>query len=206
MTMRIITINLPEKYIGAIQSLNEKGIYPSRSEAIRIALREFLNEELKMDQDLEKDAFNFIINHDHSENTIEKEEPLEDLIEESPEEPEKKIKDPIVIHDEKNKTSTKRYIINEQKQTDKPETLYKLFPKDIYLNLIVSYLKESPDPLTPKDIAIKLGLSNSYAAILMKDLIEKKSDLLTIKKEGYNRFFSLNEEIFNQMLIEVYLD
>jgi len=55
--MKIITINLPEKYLAAIQTLNDLGIYPSRSEAIRIALRDFLNEELKMDQDLEQETF-----------------------------------------------------------------------------------------------------------------------------------------------------
>jgi len=40
--MQIITINLPEKYLAAIKTLNECGVYPSRSEAIRIALRDFL--------------------------------------------------------------------------------------------------------------------------------------------------------------------
>ena len=59
--MKIITINLPEKYLSAIQTLNDLGIYPSRSEAIRIALRDFLNEELKMDQDLEQEAFKELI-------------------------------------------------------------------------------------------------------------------------------------------------
>ena len=59
--MKIITINLPEKYLSAIQTLNDAGIYPSRSEAIRIALRDFLNEELKMDQDLEEEKFKLLI-------------------------------------------------------------------------------------------------------------------------------------------------
>jgi len=55
--MKIITINLPEKYLQAIQILNDQGIYPSRSEAIRVALRDFLANELKMYQDLEEDSF-----------------------------------------------------------------------------------------------------------------------------------------------------
>lgn len=59
--MKIITINLPEKYLDAIQVLNDAGIYPSRSEAIRIALRDFLNNELKMDQQLEKEHFAMVI-------------------------------------------------------------------------------------------------------------------------------------------------
>ncbi len=55
--MQIITINLPEKYLEAIQILNDLKIYPSRSEAIRKALEMFLSNELKMDQELEKDNF-----------------------------------------------------------------------------------------------------------------------------------------------------
>ena len=53
--MQIITINLPEKYLDAIQILNDYKIYPSRSEAIRIALKQFLANELKMDEELEED-------------------------------------------------------------------------------------------------------------------------------------------------------
>jgi Arc/MetJ-type ribon-helix-helix transcriptional regulator len=59
--MKIITINLPEKYLEAIQTLNDLGIYPSRSEAIRTALSEFLEEELKMFNDLEEDTFKMLI-------------------------------------------------------------------------------------------------------------------------------------------------
>ena len=58
--MQIITINLPEKYLAAIKTLNEYGIYPSRSEAIRIALKDFLTDELKMYEDLEEDNFKII--------------------------------------------------------------------------------------------------------------------------------------------------
>ena len=59
--MKIITINLPEKYLSAIQTLNDLGIYPSRSEAIRIALREFLKEELKMFDELEDENFKMLL-------------------------------------------------------------------------------------------------------------------------------------------------
>lgn len=59
--MKIITINLPEKYLSAIQTLNDFGVYPSRSEAIRIALRDFLNGELKMDQELDPSQFEPLI-------------------------------------------------------------------------------------------------------------------------------------------------
>ncbi len=67
--MQIITINLPEKYLDAIRILNERGVYPSRSEAIRIALKEFLTEELKLYQELEEDNFKILvgnINNNHN--------------------------------------------------------------------------------------------------------------------------------------------
>jgi len=43
--MKNITINLPELYDEKIQELIKKKILPSRSEAIRTALREFLKQE-----------------------------------------------------------------------------------------------------------------------------------------------------------------
>lgn len=46
--MRIITVNLPVSYINAIKILTgEGGLYPSRSELIRVAVREFLILEIK---------------------------------------------------------------------------------------------------------------------------------------------------------------
>ena len=59
--MKIITINLPEKYLAAIQVLRDLGQYPSRSEAIRIALGDFLAKELKMYNDLEEESFKILI-------------------------------------------------------------------------------------------------------------------------------------------------
>ena len=59
--MKIITINLPEKYLSAIKILNDLGIYPSRSEAIRIALRDFLANELKMYENLDEESLIYIL-------------------------------------------------------------------------------------------------------------------------------------------------
>ncbi len=59
--MKIITINLPEKYLQAIQILNDMGILPSRSEAIRMALHDFLAKELKMYNDLDDECFKMLI-------------------------------------------------------------------------------------------------------------------------------------------------
>ena len=59
--MKIITINLPEKYLAAIKILNDLGIYPSRSEAIRIALRDFLTDELKMFEELDTENLMYLL-------------------------------------------------------------------------------------------------------------------------------------------------
>ncbi len=40
--MKIITININEHQIKALAVLQELGLYPSRSEAIRVAIRDFL--------------------------------------------------------------------------------------------------------------------------------------------------------------------
>lgn len=51
--MQIITINLPEKYLAALAKLTDMQKYPSRSKAVRVALKEFLGEELQNYQDLD---------------------------------------------------------------------------------------------------------------------------------------------------------
>ncbi len=44
--MRIITVNLPPEFLDRMKSLTgEAGIYPSRSELIRVAVREYLIKE-----------------------------------------------------------------------------------------------------------------------------------------------------------------
>ena len=46
--MKIVTVNIPEPYLESIKKLiGEGGLYPSRSELIRCAVREFLIKELK---------------------------------------------------------------------------------------------------------------------------------------------------------------
>jgi len=55
--MQIITINLPEKYLDAIQILNDLGIYSNRSETIRVALERFLKQEHHFQKDLNLDEF-----------------------------------------------------------------------------------------------------------------------------------------------------
>ncbi len=47
--MKIVTVNIPESYLDSIEKLvGENGLYPSRSELIRVAVRDFLLRELKV--------------------------------------------------------------------------------------------------------------------------------------------------------------
>ena len=58
--LRNITINLPDQYDEVIQKLIRLKLIPSRSEAIRTALREFLQDEfqnLDMMENFLDDAF-----------------------------------------------------------------------------------------------------------------------------------------------------
>ncbi len=46
--LKIVTVNVPESYLESIKRLiGGNGLYPSRSELIRVAVREFLIKELR---------------------------------------------------------------------------------------------------------------------------------------------------------------
>ena len=44
--MRLVTLHLPGAYDHALEILIDKGLYPNRSEAIRMAVRDLLKSEL----------------------------------------------------------------------------------------------------------------------------------------------------------------
>lgn len=53
--IKIVTVNVPESYIEAIKKLvGENGLYPSRSELIRVAVRDFLIRELNLAENMAK--------------------------------------------------------------------------------------------------------------------------------------------------------
>ncbi|MHA2007851.1 MAG: ribbon-helix-helix domain-containing protein [Promethearchaeota archaeon] len=53
--MKIVTVNIPESYLESIERLiGDGGLYPSRSELIRCAVRDFLIKELKSANELIK--------------------------------------------------------------------------------------------------------------------------------------------------------
>lgn len=45
--MKLITLHVPQKFIEALDELVARGWYPNRSEAIRVAIRDFLREMKK---------------------------------------------------------------------------------------------------------------------------------------------------------------
>jgi len=44
--LRVLTVHLPEAYIQGLDELVNKRLYPNRSEAIRVAVRDLLRAEL----------------------------------------------------------------------------------------------------------------------------------------------------------------
>lgn len=44
--MKLITLYLPEPYIKALDHLVNEKFYPNRAEAIRVAIRDLINEEV----------------------------------------------------------------------------------------------------------------------------------------------------------------
>ena len=58
--MKTITINLPDKYLTAIQFLIDLGKYPSRTEFVRKSIRECLEIDFDLSKDLENENLNQI--------------------------------------------------------------------------------------------------------------------------------------------------
>ena len=48
--MKVVTVNVPESYLEAIAKLisEDEGLYPSRSELLRVAVRKKLLQDMKM--------------------------------------------------------------------------------------------------------------------------------------------------------------
>ncbi len=44
--MKLVTLHVPETYIDGLETLVKNNLYPNRSEAIRIAIRDLLKREL----------------------------------------------------------------------------------------------------------------------------------------------------------------
>ncbi|MBN2156970.1 MAG: ribbon-helix-helix protein, CopG family [Candidatus Lokiarchaeota archaeon] len=69
MKKQIVTINIPDAYITAFESLIKLGLFNSRSEIVREALKEFLENEKQLNEDLEVDNFYKIKSVQSNQNT-----------------------------------------------------------------------------------------------------------------------------------------
>jgi len=47
--LQLVTVKMSDIYVSALDKLVERGMYPSRSEAIRVAIRDLLMKELWVD-------------------------------------------------------------------------------------------------------------------------------------------------------------
>jgi Arc/MetJ-type ribon-helix-helix transcriptional regulator len=61
--IRITTINIPDQYLDCLETLVNLGFYPSRSEAVREALKHFLSREAEMNADFQPDQFRDLKEH-----------------------------------------------------------------------------------------------------------------------------------------------
>lgn len=57
MAMRIVTINIPDNYLDCFESLIKLGLYNSRSQIVREALKEFIERENTFMQELNPETF-----------------------------------------------------------------------------------------------------------------------------------------------------
>lgn len=55
--MRIVTINIPNSYLDAFETLTNLGLYNSRSQIVREALKDFLDREQAFTDDLDPENF-----------------------------------------------------------------------------------------------------------------------------------------------------
>ncbi|MHA1719319.1 MAG: ribbon-helix-helix domain-containing protein [Promethearchaeota archaeon] len=58
--MKIVTINIPEQYLDCLETLVNLGYFPSRSEAVREALKQFLSKEANLVKEIEHDQFKIL--------------------------------------------------------------------------------------------------------------------------------------------------
>ena len=59
--MRIVSVQLPQGLVNAMDQLVRKGVYPSRSEIIREAIRELLKRELYQLETEERSTPDYIL-------------------------------------------------------------------------------------------------------------------------------------------------
>ena len=58
--IKIVTINIPEQYLDCLKTMVDLGYFPSRSEAVRQALKLFLTKEANLVKEIEHDQFKIL--------------------------------------------------------------------------------------------------------------------------------------------------
>jgi len=166
--MKVVTVNVPESYIDAINKLiGENGLYPSRSELIRCAVREFLLKELRTAKNMAiynepefEESFddkNFVrvpVEKTNDKNELVREFKTFKIVQ--------RLDTPLPTRDDKNKPW----------EYTKPKKLLRLFPTEINLDLTISHLAER-ETLTPEELKKLMGYNSK----------EQYRDVLRINKE-----------------------
>ena len=60
-TIKLISVNLPESYLKVLEILVSEGKFPNRSEAIRVAIRDLIKTEYLIDESIERNVHPSII-------------------------------------------------------------------------------------------------------------------------------------------------
>ncbi|AFK22308.1 ribbon-helix-helix domain-containing protein [Pyrococcus sp. ST04] len=59
--MKIISVQLPQSMIHGLDALVKRGVFPNRSEAIRVAIRELLKKELYREELQEGEVPEYVV-------------------------------------------------------------------------------------------------------------------------------------------------
>lgn len=192
--MKIVTVNLPEKYIEEMDKLvKNKELYPSRSELIRCATRDFIKKELTLFRNMQyKKKEQKRINQDPSLVQI----PIE--LKDENNEPVHMVRTYKVV--KKLDTSSSENKKYEMKPFQQPEKMLNVFPRNLYYNYAISHLYEKGE-LDAKGLGLLLGVVQSYAGKVMADIMKDYPGLI-IKKQGYRhgngKIYSLDKNVLER--------
>jgi antitoxin ParD1/3/4 len=62
--IKLISVNLPESYLNILEMLVSQGVFPNRSEAIRVAIRDLIKTEYLIEESIKKNIYPTILESD----------------------------------------------------------------------------------------------------------------------------------------------
>ena len=62
--IKLISVNLPESYLNILEILVSQGVFPNRSEAIRVAIRDLIKTEYLIEESIKKSTYPTILESD----------------------------------------------------------------------------------------------------------------------------------------------